>query len=157
MNIYTKANELYLKFIQDNEREPSDYELAELLDMDPKDIRNIIRGGHKHTSVDAPISDEEGSVSIIDLMSHGDEDSPDTDLMKDSIKKEIMEGLEILSPRESQILAAHFGLDGRKPMSFDEMSEYFDLSKERLRQIKDRAIRRMRRNVNRNSFNPFFS
>jgi len=69
--------------------------------------------------------------------------------MEESVRKEVVYGLEILSPREINVITAYYGLDGNKPMSLDEISDMYDLSKERVRQIRDRAIRRMRKSITR--------
>ncbi|HRO72413.1 MAG TPA: sigma factor-like helix-turn-helix DNA-binding protein, partial [Saprospiraceae bacterium] len=77
-------------------------------------------------------------------------------LMEESISKEIYSGLEILSPREVQVVVAYYGLNGSKAYSLDEIAHMFNLSKERVRQIRDRAIRRMRKSFSRNSLMAIF-
>ncbi|KXK40436.1 MAG: RNA polymerase sigma factor RpoD/SigA [Saprospiraceae bacterium] len=149
MTAYNKVNAAWNEFVQLNEREPTHEELAEILDVEPKDIANLLKGANKHVSVDAPLSDEEGAQSMLDLMTLGDEDSPDLKMMEESVRKEVVYGLEILSPREINVITAYYGLDGNKPMSLDEISDMYDLSKERVRQIRDRAIRRMRKSITR--------
>ncbi|MFZ1524868.1 MAG: RNA polymerase sigma factor RpoD/SigA, partial [Saprospiraceae bacterium] len=112
MTAYNKVNEAYVTFVQKNEREPSNEELAEILGVNEKDIINMLKGGNRHISVDAPLSDDEGALSLVDMMSHGDEDSPDLKLMEESVRKEVIDGLEILSPREIQVVSAYYGLGG---------------------------------------------
>ncbi len=144
---YNKVNDAWTKFVQEQEREPTHEELAEILDMSPKDIAVLLKGVNKHISMDAPISDEEGSIAMVDLLTYGDEDSPDNELMQKSIQQEMVDGLEILSPREINILTSFYGLDGNKALNLEEISELYGLSKERVRQVKERALRRMRKSI----------
>jgi RNA polymerase primary sigma factor len=155
MTAYNKVNEAWVAFVQKNEREPTNDELAEILGVQTKDIENMLKGANRHISVDAPLSDDEGSATMLDMMTYGEEDSPDLKLMEESVKKEIIEGLEILSPREVQVIVAYFGLDNQRAMNLDEISEAFDLSNERVRQIRDRALRRMRKSITRNAMKSF--
>ena len=157
MTAYNKVNDAWVAFVQKNEREPTYEELAEILGVAEKDIAVMLKGGNRHISVDAPIGDDEGALTMVDMMSLGEEDSPDLKLMEESIRKEVVEGLEILSPREIQVVSAYYGLDGTKPMTLEEIGERYDLTRERVRQIKERAIRRMRKSINRNAIKSFLS
>jgi len=152
---YNKVNEAYVSFTQKFEREPTHEELAELLDVKPKEIGNMLRGGNRHVSMDAPISSDEGAASRIDLYSLGEEDMPDLQLMEQSLADEIKHGLSLLSPREVEILSYYFGLNGRKSHTLDEIGDMFGLTRERVRQIRERAIRRLRRSVNRNALKSY--
>ncbi len=155
MTAYNKVNDAWVAFVQKNEREPSHEELAEILGVNPKDIPNMLKGGNKHVSVDAPLSDDEGAATMVDMMTLGDEDSPDLKLMEESVRKEVFDGLEILSPREIQVVSAYYGLDGNKPLNLDEIGDLYDLSRERVRQVKERAIRRMRKSLTKNALKTF--
>jgi len=157
MVAYNKVNEAWTKFVQENEREPSHEELAEILDMKVRDVSILIKGVNKHVSMDAPINDEEGSMTMLDLMTHGEEDSPDLELIEQSIRDEMIEGLEILSPREVNILKSYYGLGGSKPLNLDEISQLYDLSKERVRQVKERALRRMRKSMTKKALRTIMS
>lgn len=157
MTAYNKVNEAYVAFVQHNEREPTHEELAEILGVSTNDITNMLKGGNRHISMDAPLSDDEGSSTMIDMLTLGDEDSPDLRLMEESVRKEVFEGLEILSPREVQVVSAYYGLGGNKPLNLDEIADMYDLSKERVRQVKERAIRRMRKSITKNTFKTFLS
>jgi len=156
MTSYNKINEAWVTFVQKHEREPSNEELAELIGVQPSDIQNMLRGGNRHISVDAPLSDDEGSATLVDMMTLGDEDSPDLKLMQESVRKELVDGLEILSPREVQVLISYYGLDGNKSLNLEEIGEKYGLTRERVRQIKERAIRRMRKSMAKNSAKAFF-
>jgi len=156
MTSYNKINDAWVAFVQKHEREPSNEELAELIGVQPADIQNMLRGGNRHISVDAPLSDEEGAATLVDMMTLGEEDSPDLKLMEESVRKELVEGLEILSPREVQVLISYYGLDGNKSLNLEEIGEKYGLTRERVRQIKERAIRRMRKSMAKNSVKTFF-
>lgn len=157
MTAYNKVNAAWVTFVQKNEREPTHEELAEILDVNPKDIPNMLKGGNRHISVDAPLSDDEGSATMVDMMTLGDEDSPDLKLMEESVRKEVVDGLEILSPREIQVISSYYGLDGNKALNLEEIGDRYGLTRERVRQIKERAIRRMRKSLNKNSFQSFLN
>lgn len=148
---YNKINAAFIAFIQEHEREPSNEELAEILGVKVNDILQMSQVGGRHLSVDAPLSDDDNATSMVDLMSMGDEDSPDLKLMEESIRKEVFEGLEILSPREINVISAYYGLDGGKPLNLEEIGERYGLTRERVRQVKERAIRRMRKSLSRNA------
>lgn len=157
MVAYNKVNDAWMQFVQENEREPTHEELAEILDMSAKDVGLLIKGVNKHISVDAPLNDEEGSMAMVDLLTHGNEDSPDTALIEQSIQKEMIDGLEILSPREINVLASYYGLDGKKPMNLDEIGQLYGLSRERVRQVKEKALRRMRKSITKNALRSILS
>lgn len=152
---YNKVNEAFITFVQEFEREPTNEELAELLDMTPKEVSNMLKGNGRHVSVDAPISGEEGDSTMLDVISSEDNDSPDTSLMEQSLKEEVQQGLSILSPREVEVLSAYYGLNGYKPLTLEEIGEMYNLTRERVRQIKERAIRRLRKSYNRNALKSY--
>ncbi|MBK6621628.1 MAG: RNA polymerase sigma factor RpoD/SigA [Saprospirales bacterium] len=151
---YNKVNEAYLSFIQEYEREPTNDELAELLDMSPKEVSNMLKGGGRHLSVDAPLSGEDGDSTMLDVLPD-DDMSPDNNLMEQSLKEEVQQGLSILSPREVEVLSAYYGLNGHKPLTLEEIGELYGLTRERVRQIKERAIRRLRKAYNRNALKSY--
>jgi RNA polymerase primary sigma factor len=153
INQYSKVNETFLSFVQEFEREPSMEELGELLDLSPDDVAAVLSGAGKHLSVDAPLTDDEGSMSLIDVLSIDDEQSPDLKLMEQSIKDEIKYGIASLSPREIEILKAYYGIDHPKAYNLEEVSEIVGITRERVRQIRDRAIRRLRRSMKTDTFN----
>jgi len=131
---YNKANKAYMAFEQEHEREPSTEELADILEMSETEIR--------HTSLDAPVHEAE-DVAMGDLL-EGSEDTDD-DVMKDSLRNEIRRVLKSLSPREAEIVNAYFGLDGENGVTIEQIGHKYDLTKERIRQIKERAIKRLQK------------
>jgi RNA polymerase primary sigma factor len=108
-----------------------------------------MRGRQRHVSFDAPVAGDDSDMTMLDLMSN-DSSDPDNGLMGESLKKEIQENLNLLAPRERQVLACYFGLDGESQLNLEEIGDRFDLTRERVRQIKERAIRRLRRSRNKN-------
>ncbi|MGB0861916.1 MAG: sigma-70 family RNA polymerase sigma factor [Saprospiraceae bacterium] len=153
---YNKVNEAYLSFIQEFEREPTHEELAELLGITTKEVRNMLKGGGKHVSVDAPIKGgEESDATMLDLMINDDQVRPDSQLLKESLKEEVQEGLQILSPREVEVLSSYYGLEGKKSLTLEEIGELYNLTRERVRQIKERAIRRLRKSNNKNALRSY--
>jgi RNA polymerase primary sigma factor len=152
---YNKVNEAYLSFFQTFEREPSNEELAEVLEMTPKEVGNMLKGNGRHVSVDAPLSGEEGDSTMLDVISSDDTSTPDARLMEQSLKEEVKQGLSILSLREIEVLSAYYGLDGTKPLTLEEIGDLFGLTRERVRQIKERAIRRLRKSYNRNALKSY--
>jgi len=152
---YNKVNTAYTSFVQEFEREPTHEELAELLDISPKEVGTMLRGGTKHLSMDAPISTEEGSSTMLDIIDLGEGQSPDIKLMEESLKLEVKYGLSRLSPREVEVLSSYYGLNGRSPLNLEEIGELYGLTRERVRQIKERALRRLRKSINRNALKSY--
>src|SRR3978361_1478325 len=139
---YNKANKAYMAFEQEHEREPSTEELADILEMSETEINNIFQSNTRHTSLDAPVHEAE-DVAMGDLLEGGDD--TDDDVMKDSLREEIRRVLKSLSPREAEIVNAYFGLDGENGNTIEQIGMKYDLTKERIRQIKERAIKRLQK------------
>lgn len=139
---YNKANKAMIAFEQENEREPSVEELAGIMEMSETDISNIIITNIRHTSLDAPVHEAE-DLSMGDLLTGADD--TDEDVIRDSLREEIKRILKSLSPRESEIVIAYFGLDGNDGPTIEQIGQKYDLTKERIRQIKERAIKRLQK------------
>jgi len=152
---YSKVNEAFVSFVQEFERNPTHEELADLLDMKISDIRNVLQGGGRHLSMDAPVGGEEGEATMLDLYASDDQISPDLGLMEESLKEEVKHGLSLLSSREIEVLSAYYGLNGHKSLTLEEIGELYGLTRERVRQIKERALRRLRKSVNRNALKSY--
>lgn len=152
---YNKVNEAYLSFVQKFEREPTHEELAEILDMTPKEVSNMLKGNGRHLSVDAPLSGEDGDSTMLDVIAPEGSDSPDDSLMAQSLKDEVKQGLSMLTPREVEVLSSYYGLGGKKSLTLEEIGELYGLTRERVRQIKERAIRRLRKSYNRNALKSY--
>ncbi len=106
---YNKVNEAITYFTQEFEREPTNEELADLLDMTAHEVNTVLKGSVRHLSVDAPINDNDDNSTLLDLISLDDNLSPDLKLMEESLKREVVSGLSILSPREVEVLTDYYG------------------------------------------------
>lgn len=148
-------NEAYLSFVQKFEREPTNEELGEILGMTAKEISNMLKGNGRHLSVDAPLSGEDGDSTMLDVISSSQDMTPDGRLMDQSLKEEVQNGLSILSPREVEVLSSYYGLNNHKSLTLEEIGELYGLTRERVRQIKERAIRRLRKSYNRNALKSY--
>ena len=131
------------KLEQKLEREPSAEEIAKELNISPKDVKNTLKIQGKHLSMDAPLTLGEES-SLYDVLQSKDSIQPDNKLIKDSLKKEIERSLTLLTTRESNVIVLYFGLGKDLPMTLEEIGERHELTRERVRQIKERAIRRLK-------------
>ena len=138
-----KINKAYAKLEQENERDPSADELASVLDMSLNDVRESQRNAGRHVSMDAPLLEGEDS-NLYDVIMSGESPSPEQSLMNSSLRTEIERSLTTLTDREADVIKLYFGLDGTHPMTLEEIGERFDLTRERVRQIKEKAIRRLK-------------
>ncbi len=145
---YTKVTQAIASFQQEFERDPEPQELADLLDVSLADVERALRGRMRHLSFDAPVAGDDSDITMLDTLHSDNETNPDLKIMSESLSKEIMTNLNMLAPRERMVLASYFGLDGEKQLNLEEIGERFDLTRERVRQIKERAIRRLRRSRN---------
>jgi RNA polymerase primary sigma factor len=102
-----------------------------------------MRTNGRHVSVDAPLVNGEDN-SMLDVMQNEDSPEPDAILMSDSLKKEVERILNTLTPREADVIRLYFGLSGQHPLTLEEIAERFDLTRERVRQIKEKALRRLK-------------
>ena len=138
-----KINKTFALLEQQLEREPIPEEISEMIDMSPSDIRESMRSQGRHVSMDAPIGNLDDAGSMYDLMANGTS-APDNDLLMESLRKEIDRSLAGLTPREMDVLKLYFGLNGSHPHSLEEIGEKFELTRERVRQIKEKAVRRLK-------------
>ncbi len=109
------------------------------------EVKQSLKNAGRHVSMDAPLKEgDESSSTMYDVLRLGDSPSPDDMLMKESLRKEIERSLRTLTPREADVIRLYFGLNGEHPMTLEEIGERFDLTRERVRQIKEKAIRRLK-------------
>ena len=148
MASYNKVNEAYIGFVQEFERDPTNEELGELLDMTSKEVENMLRSSNRHVSVDANIGGEDSDATMLDLMTVEGEVMPDHVLIDESMREEVQQGLSILNEREKEVISAYYGLNQANAWTLEEIGEAFGLTRERVRQIKERAIRRLRKSYN---------
>ncbi|MDR3227356.1 MAG: RNA polymerase sigma factor RpoD/SigA [Prevotellaceae bacterium] len=137
-----KINKALAKFEQENERNPSTEELAEILEIPTDKVSDTMRVSGRHVSVDAPFVDGEDN-SLLDVLVNSDSPSADVGLLKESLTSEIDRALSTLTDRERDIIKYFFGI-GTPELTLEEIGDKFDLTRERVRQIKEKAIRRLR-------------
>ncbi|WP_088340662.1 sigma-70 family RNA polymerase sigma factor [Robiginitalea sediminis] len=138
-----KINKTYAFLEQAHERQPSAEEIAKELDMTVEDVKQSLKNSGRHVSMDAPLIDGEDS-NLYDVLRSGESPNPDKELLHESLRTEIERALETLTPREADVIRLYFGLAGQHSMTLEEIGETFDLTRERVRQIKEKAIRRLK-------------
>jgi RNA polymerase primary sigma factor len=137
-----KINKAFARFEQENERTPSPEELAEVLDLPKEKVADTLKVSGRHVSVDAPFVEGEDN-SLLDVLTNVDSPVADKMLIDESLSKEIDRALTTLTERERDIIRYFFGI-GCQEMTLEEIGEKFGLTRERVRQIKEKAIRRLR-------------
>lgn len=138
-----KINKTFAKLEQEFEREPTAAEIAEMLDLTEQEVKESMKNAGRHVSMDAPLINGEDS-NMYDVLKSGDSPSPETELITDSLRKEIERALTTLNEREADILRCYFGLSGQHALTLEEIGEKFDLTRERVRQVKEKALRRLK-------------
>ena len=138
-----KINKTYAFLEQSHERPPSAEEIAKELDMTINDVKESMKNSGRHVSMDAPLVEGEDS-NLYDVLRSGESPNPDKELLHESLRTEIERALETLTPREADVIRLYFGLGNQHPMTLEEIGETFDLTRERVRQIKEKAIRRLK-------------
>ncbi|HHT04385.1 MAG TPA: RNA polymerase sigma factor RpoD/SigA [Bacteroidales bacterium] len=139
-----KINKAYAKLEQEYERTPNPEEVALELDLTDAEVRESLRHSGKHLSMDAPLASDEDNT-MYDFMRSEETTTPEAELLYESLRIEINRAISTLTPKEADILKMFFGLEGYPPMTLDEIGEQFDLTRERVRQIKEKAIRRLQK------------
>ena len=138
-----KINKTYAFLEQAHERAPSAEEIAKELDMTINDVKESLKNSGRHVSMDAPLVEGEDS-NLYDVLNSGESPNPDKVLLHESLRTEIERALETLTPREADVVRLYFGLGNQHAMTLEEIGETFDLTRERVRQIKEKAIRRLK-------------
>ena len=140
-----KINKAFSKLEQEFERPPNSDELARALDLPEDKVKDTMKVSGRHVSVDAPFVDGEDN-SLLDVMVNNDSPKADLDLMRESLQREIERSLSTLSDREKDVVMLFFGIGKQHGLTLEEIGTKFDLTRERVRQIKEKAIRRLRHN-----------
>lgn len=138
-----KINKAYSKLEQQFEREPSAEELADILDLPIDKVSDTMKVSGRHVSMDAPFANGEES-SLLDVLVNSDSPKADTGLMNESLSREIDRALSTLTERERDVVKLFFGIGLNHGLTLEEIGDKFDLTRERVRQIKEKAIRRLR-------------
>ena len=138
-----KINKAYAKLEQEYEREPNAEEIAEVLEITEAEVKESMKNAGRHISMDAPLIQDEDNT-MYDVLKSEEAPTPETELLYESLRKEIDRAISTLTPREADVVRLYFGLNGSHPMTLEEIGEKFDLTRERVRQIKEKAIRRLK-------------
>ena len=138
-----KINRALSELEQKYEREPSIDEIAKAIELAPGDIKDAMRSSGRHISMDAPLTEDEDG-DMYEVLLSDESPSPDGNLLNDSLRKEIERALSSLTEREANIIKLYFGLNGKHPYTLEEIGEEFNLTRERVRQIKEKAIKRLK-------------
>ena len=141
VGVLNKIGRARMEFLQENEREPSDEELSELLDITTEKLGESMMSEAKSLSLDFPLGDDQ-SESLIDILPNNDSPSADKELEKESLRNDILSVMGVLNERERRVLSLCFGL-GCQAMTLEEIGENLDLTRERVRQLKMKAIRKL--------------
>lgn len=140
-----KISKTFSDLEQKFQREPSTEELADVLEITTDEVRDTMKISGRHVSMDAPFVQGEEN-SLLDVLADDNEETPDSQLMMDSLRREVQRALATLTQRESDVIAFYFGLNGEHAMTLEEIGEKYNLTRERVRQIKEKATRRLRHN-----------
>ncbi|MQY79977.1 MAG: sigma-70 family RNA polymerase sigma factor [Bacteroidetes bacterium] len=138
-----KINKILVVLEQKFERPPTELEISQALELTPKDIKLSIKNAVRHISMDAPLAKGEEN-NMYDVLLSKDTPSPDKQLLTDSLRKEIDRALNTLTRREADIVRLYYGLNEKYPITLEEIGEAFNLTRERVRQIKEKAIKRLK-------------
>lgn len=145
IGVINKINKAYSDLEQLYERPPSASELADTLECSIEEVRQSIANSGRHVSMDASLVEgEDSSFNMYDLLPNDSLPGPETELTKDSLRKDIERSLRTLTMREGEVVRLYFGLNGKYPLTLEEIGDQFELTRERVRQIKEKAIRRLK-------------
>ncbi len=151
---FSKINRAFQSFEQEYQREPSIDELAEMVGMSKEDINDYFRSNSPMLSTDAKVN---GEGTFVEILSNRDEMSPEDSMIKKSVEGEVNNMLCHLNERESEIISSYFGLNGKDPMTLEEIGQRFGLTRERVRQIKERCMQKLKQTTNPNLLDSYIS
>ena len=140
-----RINKVLSKFEQENERRPSVDEIADKTDLPNEKIEDVLKVNTRQVSVDAPMADGDGT-SMIDFMQSDSDSSTDEELLKESLRAEIASALSVLNDRERNVIEAFYGIN-QPECTMEEIGKKYGLTRERVRQIREKAIRRLKQNT----------
>ncbi|MFT4754842.1 MAG: RNA polymerase primary sigma factor [Salibacteraceae bacterium] len=144
-----KIAHAFSKLEQEHERAPSNQEISELLETSSDSVADLFTYSQKQVSVDAPLIDGEEN-SLLNVLSNGQSENPMSGLMRESLCRDIERVLVSLKAREADVVRLSFGLDGKAPMTLEEIANQLGLTRERIRQIREKALRSLRKKANSN-------
>jgi RNA polymerase primary sigma factor len=146
VGLTNKIQKAFSQLEQEFEREPSPEELAELLEMETEEVSATMGIAGRHVSMDTPLSEGEDNT-LIDVMENPNAERAETNIEhKESLKQEIERSMKMLTERQKEVICYFFGIGVDHPMSLEDIGDKFNLTRERVRQIKDKAITKLRTN-----------
>ena len=149
-----KISRSFAELEQKFEREPSPDEIAELLELSTSEVADTLKLSGRHVSMDAPFVQGEEN-GLLDVLANEDAESPDAGLLHDSLRREVQRALSTLTLREADVVTLHFGLNGHAARTLEEIGEQFNLTRERVRHIKEKAIRRLKHTTRSKALKPY--
>ncbi|MDT0294308.1 RNA polymerase sigma factor RpoD/SigA [Mesonia ostreae] len=144
IGVINKINKTFSHLEQGLQRPPSAEEIAKELDMPTAQVKIALKNSGRHLSMDAPFKEGENDSNLYDVLSSGESPTPDDNLMRDSLSIEISRALDTLSTREADVIRLNYGIGNQPAMTLQEIGDTFDLSRERVRQIREKGIRRLK-------------
>lgn len=144
IGVINKINKAFSHLEQELQRPPSAEEIAQELDMAVSQVKTALKNSGRHLSMDAPFKEGENDSNLYDVLSSGESPNPDDNLMQDSLSIEINRALDTLSAREADVIRLNYGIGNQPAMTLQEIGDTFDLSRERVRQIREKGIRRLK-------------
>ena len=141
-----KANKTFAALEQKYEIEPTTLEISQASELAPADVREAIKNTGWYISMDAPLAQDD-EINMYNVLLNKNSPSPDKELLTDSLRKEIERALDTLPQREADIIRLYFGLNGKHVHTLEEIGEKFNLTRERVRQIKEKAIKKLKHNA----------
>lgn len=138
-----RINKAYARLEQEFEREPNSSEIAKLLEVDEEEVMVSLKNAGRHLSMDAPLLTDDNN-NMYDVIKSDESPDPESELINDSLKIEIERAISTLTNREADILRMYYGLNSTIPISLDEIADKYALTRERVRQIKEKAIKRLK-------------
>ena len=138
-----KMKRIFTVLEQEFEREPTTLEISQALELAPADVKRAMNNSMRYVSMDAPLSDDDGG-NMYDVLLSEDTSGPDKALLTDSLCKEIERALNTLTPREAMVIRLYYGLNGHHSHTLEEIGEEFNITRERIRQIKEKGINRLK-------------
>jgi RNA polymerase primary sigma factor len=143
VGIINKINKAYSSLEQKYQREPKVEEIAQLLDVSESEVKDALRHSLRHLSMDATLTPDDDN-NMYDVLKSEDSPKPDNGLLYESLQMEITQVISILTQKEADILKLYYGLESKYPMTLDEIGEKFGLTKESVKQVKERALRKLK-------------
>ena len=149
-----KITRMFAELEQKYQREPSQAEVAKALDLTEEEVALNLKIANRHLSMDAPFANGEEN-GLLDVLEDDTEEAPDSDLLNDSLRRELQRSLSTLTQREADVITLYYGLNGEQALTLEEIGNKYNLTRERVRQIKEKATRRLRHSSRSSALRPY--